>query len=67
MTSSTGNAVHTVALSTDSQMTGIATCAAASGRTSRNCTMQNRQAKLVASPTRRSAPMRCTNCALYTR
>ena len=64
ITSSTGTAVHSVALSTDSQITSGATCAATSGLTSRNCAMQHTQANAVASPTSRSEPRRCTNSPL---
>ena len=58
ITISTGAKVHSVALSTDSQITSGATASAASGRSSKNCAMHSRQATLVASPVRRSAPRR---------
>ena len=65
ITDQTGSAVHSVALSTDSQITCGATCVAASiGRSSTNCAMHSTQATLVASPTSRSEPSRCTNSPL---
>ncbi|EER58950.1 hypothetical protein AcdelDRAFT_3474 [Acidovorax delafieldii 2AN] len=60
ITMSTGTAVHRVALSTDSQTTSGATAAALRGRTSTNCSRQHRHATVVARPTSRSEPMRCT-------
>ena len=60
ITMSTGAAVHSVALSTDSQITSGATTAALRGRSSTNCSRQHRQATVVARPTSRSEPMRLT-------
>ncbi len=67
ITSSTGTAVHSVALSSDSHSTGGATWAAASGLTSRNCAMQQALATVEARPTRRRLPMRCTSSPLKNR
>ena len=64
ITSSTGTAVQAVALSSESQITWGATCAADSGRSSPNCRMHSPQATLVASPTRRSEPRRRTSSPL---
>ena len=61
ITSSTGTAVQAVALSSDSQITcGATASAVSSGRSTANCAMHSTQATDVASPTRRSEPMRCT-------
>ena len=64
ITISTGANVHSVAFSTESQTTSGATPIADSGRSSRNCAMQSRQATLLASPVRRSAPRRLTSSPL---
>ena len=50
ITMSTGAAVHSKALSTDSHSTSGATRAADSGRSRANCSRHNTQATLVASP-----------------
>ena len=60
MTMSTGAAVQRMAFSTDSHNTSGATMAAPKGRSATNWARQHRQATVVAKPTRRSAPMRCT-------
>ena len=60
ITISTGAAVHKVALSTDNQITSGATAAALNGRSTANCSRQHRHATVVASPTNRSDPRRCT-------
>jgi hypothetical protein len=61
ITSRTGTAVHSTAFNTDSHTTcGATSRATETGRSTRNCAMQHRHATLVASPTRRSEPMRCT-------
>ena len=67
ITSSTGMAVHSVALSSDSQITSGATAAALKGRSTTNCSRQHRHATDVASPTSRSEPRRLTISPLYTR
>ena len=65
ITISTGAKVHSVALSTDSQITcGATSVAAEIGRRIRNCAMQNTQATLVARPVRRSEPRRLTTSPL---
>ncbi len=65
ITISTGAKVHTVALSSDSQITSRRHRERAdSGRSSRNCTMHSTQATLVARPVRRSAPRRLTSSPL---
>jgi hypothetical protein len=65
MTIRTGTAVHTVALSTESQMTSGASCIATlNGRVSTNCRMHSTHATVVASPTSRSDPRRLTNSPL---
>ncbi|MNF11579.1 hypothetical protein D3C80_2128200 [compost metagenome] len=64
ITISTGTAVHSVALSTDSQITSGATSAALMGRSTTNCSRQHRQATVVAKPTRRSEPRRLTSSPL---
>ena len=68
MTISTGATVHSVALSKDSQITSGATAhAALTGRSTPNCRTHSKQATVLASPTRRSAPRRLTISPLYTR
>ena len=64
ITSSTGATVQTVALMSESQSTSGATAAASMGRSHKNCKMQHRQATVVARPTRRSEPRRCTSSPL---
>jgi len=64
ITMSTGAKVHSVALSTESQITSGATSAALMGRNNTNCTRHNTQATLVARPTSRSEPRRCTSSPL---
>ena len=64
ITISTGAAVHSSALSTDSHTTSGATRAAASGRVRAKCNRHSTQATLVARPTSRSEPRRCTSSPL---
>ena len=64
ITISTGAKVHSVALSSDNQITSGATSAAASGRSSRNCKRHSSEATDVAQPVSRSAPRRCTSLPL---
>ena len=65
ITISTGAKVHSVAFSTDSQITSGATVVAAEiGRSTRNCTMHSTQATLVARPVSRIEPRRLTSSPL---
>jgi hypothetical protein len=57
----TGATVHAVPLSTDSQITGAATCAVDSGRRIANCAMHSTHATTLAEPTMRSEPSRATS------
>ena len=68
ITSNTGTTVHSVAFNTESHKTsGASASTLFKGRKSTNCPMHRTQATLVASPTRRSEPRRCTSSPLYDR
>ncbi|MCY1383655.1 hypothetical protein D9M69_718040 [compost metagenome] len=68
ITITTGAKVHSVALSSESQITSGATAVAAlMGRSRTNCSRQRRHATLVARPTSRMEPRRLTSSPLYTR
>ena len=61
ITINTGATVQATALSTPSHTTSTGTTAADKGRNTTNCAMQHTHATLVAQPTKRNEPMRCTN------
>ena len=66
MTSITGTTVHAVALNSDSHSTSGATAnAVSSGRKITNWAIHSTHATLVANPTKRSEPRRCTSSPLY--
>ena len=67
MINTKGTTVHKVALTRDSQKTSAGTHRAETGRIHKNCKAQHTLATLEAKPTKRMAPMRCTNWPLMTR
>ena len=67
ITMRTGATVQAKAFRSANHKTGFGTSIADKGRKTKNCTMQQTHATLVAQPTNRIAPMRCTSCPLNTK
>ena len=61
MTINTGATVQATAFNAANHNTSCGTSAADRGLSSKNCAMQHTHATLVAQPTKRVEPMRCTS------